>query len=337
MLYDLVALARGKGAEAITGLELADVKLDLRLPEDRALVDRLSAIVRGGGDMPVPRLVVKGRNVAATVSVEGQGRCGFVAKELGISTVEAEPTVSLDGRFSYEVAGAGLVSGPLSLSGSISRDFGKARLALALAASSSDFSLAMQRFELVYGNGELSLTKVKDRAPLDASIRINLEGGESSVSLRMDGYALSRSLRVSGRLAEFGPWLDIPYTGSLALRTPNSDLSKLSYDASLSGSLPAELFHGGRGRVLASLSVNGDAESATVRTAKIARGSEFLEYKGSLRFRDLAPDGVLDLRLELGTRDSRWPRRCAWSAIVAHMPSWPIKRRSVPPPSGTLP
>ena len=114
------------------------------------------------------------------------------------------------------------MTGPLSLSGSLSPDFKKARLAISVAADSSDLSLSIQRFALVYGDGVLSLTKVKDRAPLDAALRMDFRGGESSVALLLDGYAPSRSLRLAGRFASLEPWLEIPYSGSLP-KAPSFD------------------------------------------------------------------------------------------------------------------
>jgi translocation and assembly module TamB len=302
VLYNLVAVIRGKGSESITGLELADVTLDLRLPEDDAQLARLSALlVGGGGGGYMPKLVVSGKNVAATVTLAGKGSASFIAREIGLSTFENEPVVTLDGRFSLEPAGDGMgaISGPLSLSGSISRDLRRARLGLSIAADSRDFSLSTQRFELVYGNDELALTKVKDRAPIDAAVRINFAGGESSASFKLDGYALSRSLRVAARYASLKPWLDIPYKGSLFLKAPGIDFSKLSYETALSGSLPARLFRGGGSSARAVLVVRGDANSASIEKARVERGSDFIEYSGIFRFRDLAPDGLLDLRLPL--------------------------------------
>jgi translocation and assembly module TamB len=301
VLYNLVAILRGKGAEAITGLELADVTLDLHLPEDSALLSRLSSLFAGGGGGSIPRIVISGKNVAATVSLEGKGSASFVVRELGLSTLEEEPVVTLDGRFSLEPSGFGLgaITGPLSLSGSIARDFRKARLGLSVAADSRDFSLSTQRFELVYGDGELALTKVKDRAPLDAALRISFAGGESSASFKLDGYAPSRSLRVASRYASLMPWLDIPYRGTLNLKAPGLEFSKMSYEAALSGSLPARLLRGNASSFRAELAAHGDVDSASIEKARIERGSDYVEYAGTFRFRDLSPDGVLDLRLSL--------------------------------------
>jgi hypothetical protein len=300
VLYDLVAVMRGKGSDAVTGLQLSDVTLDIRLPEDKVMLDRLSSLFSGGGGGQVPKIVISGKNVAASISLDGKGKASFVARELALSTREDEPVVKLNGRFSVEPAGSGLgaITGPLNLAGSISRDFRKARLSLSIAADSRDFSLSTQRFELVYGAGELALTKVKDRAPLDAAVRINFAGGESSASFKMDGYALSRSLRVSGLYASLAPWLDIPYKGSLSLKAPGVDMSKLAYEASLTGYLPARLFQG-VGSTRAQLIVHGDAYSASIEKARLERGSSYAEYTGSIRFRDLAPDGVLELNLSL--------------------------------------
>jgi hypothetical protein len=308
LLYNLAAILRGRSSEAITGLELADVSVDLRLPEDQAMLERISSAFSGGGSSGgsgksggQPRIVISGKNVSATVTVEGVGSASLVAREAGLSTYEEEPVVTFDGRFSLDRSGGGPrpITGPLSLSGSFSRDFTKARADLSIAAESSDFTVATQRFELVYENETLAVTKVKDRAPLDASMRISFAGGESTASFKLDGFAPSRIFQASGRYARLRPWLAIPYRGSLVFSASALDPAKLRYAANISGSLPASPWGGDSKGASAELKVEGDGEAARIEKASVARGSDSLEYAGTIRFRDLAPDGVLDLKLAL--------------------------------------
>jgi len=295
--YDFFALACGKGS-VLSGLDLSDVNIDLRLPEDEALLGRLSSLFSGGGG-PMPKIVVSGENVTANISAEGLGAASFVARNIGFSTVEEEPSVVLEGRFSLTPTNTriGQISGPLSVSGSLARDFKRARVDLSAAAESRDFSLKTQRFELVYGDDELVLTKIKDRSPLDAVVRLSFAGKESSISFKMDGYTPSRSLRLMGGYASFESWFELPYTGSLTLKAPGLNLSAFSYEADLSGSLPGRLIPGGGGSsARASIAFKGDGRSLSVNRLRIERGDEFLSYAGSFRFADLAPDGVVDLR-----------------------------------------
>jgi translocation and assembly module TamB len=302
VLYDLVAVLRGKGSEAITGLELEDVALDLRFPEDRALWDRFNALVGGGeGGAALPKMVVSGRNVVAAVGIEGLGTLSFDAREVSVSTAKDEPAISLDGRFSFADSGGALgpISGPLSLSGSISKDLRKARAELSVAALSREVSLSTQRFELVYDEGKLDLTKVKDRAPLDAEIRLDFGGGDSAVSLRLDGYAPAECLKLSGRYSSFMRWLEIPYKGSIDLAAPGFDASRLKYDISLAGSLPARIFAADSPALRAEIAAKGDGRSVTVSKAQAEWGANVLSYSGSFRFSDLSPDGKLDLDLSL--------------------------------------
>jgi len=299
-LYDILAILRGRGSEAFMGLELEDVTIDIRLPEDRNLIDRLTALFGGEeGTAALPKMIVSGKNVVARLSIEGRGTASFEARKVSLSTLQDEPSISLNGKFSIDGARAGLgaISGPLILSGSVSRDFKKARLNLSVAADSRDFSLSTQRFELVYGDEALSLTKVKDRAPLDAAIRVDFGGGESSVSLRLDGFTPSRGLRLAGRYASLESWLEMPYTGSLTLKAPGLDLARIGYEARLSGVLPPRLFLKNRPAARAELAVHGDMKSIEIEKARVELGGERLEYAGSLRFADLSPDGLLDVNL----------------------------------------
>ena len=304
VLYDIVAILRGDRSGALNGLALEDVTLDIHLPQDKAVFDRLGTLFgagAGGAGGTLPKIAVSGKNVSITLAVDGVGTASFDARDAGFSTFKEEPAISLDGRYSLDLAGTGLgpVSGPLSLSGSLSRNFSKARLGLSVAADAREFSISTQRFELVYGDGKLALTKVRDRAPLDADIRVDFGGGESSVTLRLDDFALSRILRLSGRFASLKPWLEVPYRGSLAVRAPGFDLARVSYDLMLSGSLPEAVLPAGGQPISAEIAAQGDARSVSIGKARLERGADSLEYSGMFSFKDLSPDGVLDLRFSL--------------------------------------
>ena len=296
--YDLLALVRGWGS-VISGLDLSDVNIDVRLPDDQALLDRLSSFFVDESGVQIPKITVSGKNVTASLSAQGLGMASFVAREVGFSTAEEEPSVVLNGRFSLMSADTaiGRISGPLSVSGFLSRDFKKARLDLSAAAESRDLSLSTQRFELVYGDRELVLTKVKDRSPLDAVVHLSFAGNESSVSLKMDGYKPSRSLRLLGSYAAFERWFELPYTGSLTLKAPGLNFSAISYEAKVSSSLPGRFIPGGSATsARANIALRGDDRSLYIDRFRIERADEFLSYTGGFRFADLSPDGVVDFR-----------------------------------------
>jgi translocation and assembly module TamB len=296
--YNILAILGGKSSEAINGVDLADVTLDLRLPEDAALLARLSELLSGGGGS-LPRIAVSGKNVTATIEVAGKLSASFTAREVGVSTLEAEPVLTLDGRFSIDPYdfGLGAITGPLFISGSFSRGFDEARFAVSIAAESREAVISPQRFELAYGGGALSLTKVQDRSPLDAALRLDLASGDASASLKMDGYVPSRMVKFTGRYAALMSWLNIPYTGSLTLKAPGRDLSRISYEAKLSGLVPASLIGRGEAPARAELEARGDASSVSIKRAAFALGGERVAYSGSFRFADLAPDGLLELKL----------------------------------------
>ena len=303
VLYDVLAILRGKGSEAFWGLDLQDVTINLSLPEDKAMMDSVVTLFGGGqgASAVFPKLSISGKNVSANLAVEGSGTASFEARTLSFSTANGEPTISLDGNFEVEspIIGPGSISGPLDVSGSLARDFKSARFALSLAADGRDFSLSTQRFELVYGNEVLALTKVKDRAPLDASIRMDFNGGESSIALMLDGFIPSKSLRLSGRYASLEPWLELPYKGSLVLKAPGFDPARIAYEAKLSGYLPSSFLPGDRPNARAEIDARGDMESMKIERAHVAIGRDSFDYAGSFRFADLSPDGNLTISLSL--------------------------------------
>ena len=140
---------------------------------------------------------------------------------------------------------------------------------------------------------------MKDRAPLDAAVILDFVGGESSLTLNLDGYSPSKILRLSGRYTSIKPWLDIPYAGSITVRAPAFDPSRLAYELKLSGALPPGIFRGDRPAALAEITARGDVKSISVDKARVQLGSDSFGYSGTFRFADLSPDGVLDVRLSL--------------------------------------
>ena len=107
--YDIVALLQGRKSEVLTGLELEDVTLDLRLPEDQAVLDRLAGLGGGGVEgKSLPKITVSGKNVSARLAIEGLGQASIEASEVGFSTSKNDPAVSLEGRFSLQPASGDL-------------------------------------------------------------------------------------------------------------------------------------------------------------------------------------------------------------------------------------
>jgi translocation and assembly module TamB len=302
--YNMLALLTGDASRAVTGLGLEGARLDLRLPDDRALVDRLSRLLSGKGGGPTPRIVVTGRDVEVGVEMSGIGRADFTASDLRFSTMEEEVGLSLDGKFSIRGEGASSreISGPVGVSGSLSRDFSRARLGLSIAAASEGLSIATQRFELVYADGSMSLTKIKDKAPIDAELRYDIASRDLSVSIRMEGFAPSSSLRLGKGYEAVEPWLAIPYRGTISLEVPGGDIRAVAYEARVSGSLPSMLFPRGSGiggPAEAELEAKGDYSSASIELARLDSPGLTLEYRGAFRFADLSPDGTLYAKVAL--------------------------------------
>jgi len=302
--YNIFALFSEDVSRAIVGLGLEGVTMDLRLPEDKEIVDRLSKLFSGKGGGPTPRMTITGRGVEASVTLDGAGTAAFAASDLRFSNVGEAVELSLDGEFSVrsEAKGSQEISGPVKIAGSLTNDFSRARLGLSVAAASGDFSLSTQRFELVYADGAVTLTKVKDKAPVDAEVKYDIASGDLAASIRMEGFAPSGSVRLGKGFDGLEPWLSIPYYGSISLRAPGGDLSALSYEARVSGSLPKGVLPRGaegKGPMDAELAAKGDYSAVSIEYARLDSPGLRLEYRGDFRFADLSPEGTLDARLVL--------------------------------------
>jgi translocation and assembly module TamB len=302
--YDILALLSGDASRAVTGLGLEGAKLDLRLPEDQAIIDRLSKLFSGSGGGPTPRIVITGRNLEAEVALSGVGDASLSASDLRFSTAGEEVDLTLQGTFAARGAGASPaeIRGPVAVNGSLSKDFSMARLGLSVAAGSRDFDVSTQRFELVYADGSLTLTKVKDKAPVDAELRYDLRSRDISAEMRMEGFTPSSSVRLGEGFANLAPWLSIPYRGTISLRAPGGDVKALEYEARIAGSLPSSLLSrkaGFDGPAEAELSAKGDHASVAIELARLQTPGMTLEYRGGFRFAGLSPDGTLHAKAAL--------------------------------------
>ena len=299
LYYDLGALAKGDVVGAVKALRIEDASLDLDVAADRELLGRLARLVSGGpeGGSAV-RLSISGRDIAIKVSDPRLGSAALSAREVTFEPRGEESEIGLSGDFRIDqrLADLGSIRGPLTVQGSLSRDFSRARLELGLAARGRDFELRTQRFEATYGEGRVDLRKVKDEAPLDAELGLDLRDGSLSAELTMEDYAPERSFRATGRYEALRPWLSTPYSGRLSLVAPGGDTSRLTYEARLSGSLPPGILPR---RVGADIAAKGDLWRIEVERARVVDGADSFEYSGSFRFADLAPDGTLGLELSL--------------------------------------
>ncbi|HET7838148.1 MAG TPA: hypothetical protein VFL04_00210, partial [Rectinemataceae bacterium] len=301
--YNLWSVISRRGPEAISEIRLEGASIDLQLPADRAMLEDLARRLGITEAAALPPILITGRDVGLRVAIEGSGSYEIKADSLSYSTRGAEIAVQAKGRAVADTRGlAGRVEGQVELSGMLAKDFERARFSLSVSASSPDFQLSTQRFELVYAGGVAELLKVRDKAPLDASLRYDLRDGSLTASLRLDNYPLRRSIRLSGALAALRPWLESPYSGNLGFSLPGGDVSRISYDIDLDGTLPPNILPR---RYRTSLLAHGDSRSIIVERARLEEGDQAFEYRGSLQFRDLAPDGELEVRFSL--LDGRLP------------------------------
>jgi hypothetical protein len=307
--YDFFALITGNTARAVTGLGLVDVSMNLRIPQDLPLIRRLSALFSGESGGPMPKIRITGESVDASIAVDGVGFGAIEAESLSFSTLEDDVEISLDGRIAVQTEGrqAMDVSGPMTVSGRISNEFDRARLRVSLAAESRDFSLSTQRFELFYADGCLTLTKIKDKAPIDAEIQYYPASGDLNAAVRMEGFVPSKSISLGKNFEGLRPWLSIPYSGTLSLKVPKGDFGRLWYGADVSGSLPEGFLAKSSAdtRLDAEIKAQGTWSSIAIERARIESADLKLEYRGDVRFADLSINGTADL--EVGLLDGRLP------------------------------
>ena len=300
--YDIFAILKGQSYNALKTIDLQNATANVELPRDTALLQLLATYVFPPPGTPMPRFRIVGRSLALHINEETLGALAISARDFNYSSVGATTEISLSGSYVVSPRGGSVknIEGPLDVSGSLASDVSMARMQIAVAGRSSDFDFSTQRFELVYSGGVAELRKVRDMAPLDASVSFDTRDMSLTASLRVDGFVPERAVRLHGALAAVSPWLKAPYSGSVSFNLPSGDLSHARYAVNLDTTLPESLLPGSY-RV--AISASGDLQSAQVAYLRLGDRYGSIEYRGAFDFKDLAPDGnvTVALSLERGT------------------------------------
>lgn len=292
LYYDIWALLSGGKRRLVSELRLEGVKIDLD-SEDLSLLSSLSRRLSGGRKSHLPDFAISGSDLSLELEDAVPGGLLVALDSFRLSGGGSEAEADLKGRLRFHRAGA---LGPLEIacgaSGAIARNFSAGRLALSVGAEAADFSLATQRFDFSFDSGGAELRKVADKAPLDAELRYVASSGLVSARVDLEAFRPRQSFRARKGLASIEPWLSLPYTGKLSLSTPLADLSRLRYEVELEAGLSSSSLKGMRS---AAIKASGDAQGAEIGYARLVAEIGEAEYSGSLRFRDLAPNGLLKL------------------------------------------
>jgi hypothetical protein len=293
LYYDIGALLSKKSQGIVSELRLEGVKIDLDAG-DLALLSTLSKRLSKGGKSHLPEFAISGSDLSLELEDAIPGGLSVSLESFRLSGGGSDAEADLKGRVAiHRALNAAPLEIPFGASGSLARDLSAGRLALSLAALSSSFALATQRFDFAFNKAGAELRKIADKAPLDADFRWDAATGLLSASLDMEGFEPRRSFEAKGPLASIEPWLSLPYTGRLALSSSLSDLSRLRYEVELSAGLSSSSLKGLR---RAELRASGDALGVRIAYAGLEGEVGQAEYSGSLRFRDWAPDGLLSIR-----------------------------------------
>ena len=196
----------------------------------------------------------------------------------------------------------GQIDVDLGVNGQVSAVLDAARLRVNVAARGRDFELLKQDFDLSLSNGFFEVRKARDSAPVDLYGRYEIDPGVASVLLHCENFRMDSLFRASGKLSFLEPWFRQGWSGTLSLRLPKFDFSRLSYDVDLAGILP-ETVRSGAWKIR--VSAFGSIDEIEVRESEAEGPEGYFSYTGALRDRDLAIHGYLVARASL--LDGRLP------------------------------
>jgi translocation and assembly module TamB len=228
-----------------------------------------------------------------------------------------ELRASCDGRLSMR--GMEDVSGGITVSGRAAADFRTARIIVETSVDSADFSMTPQTFSLSKRGSLISVRKVEDAAPIDASGEIDFESGKYTVECAFESLRPAAFGSFKGRLSGFSKWLSAVGTGGASLSGSLKD-GTIEYAVKGVFLAPKSLLPEGSSIVL---DANGDGKSLAIRTARLQGPDGAIEFSGMLALPGMTPDGIasLDWNIKGEPLKGRFEIRTADGSISANSES----------------
>ncbi|MCE1195654.1 hypothetical protein LWX53_04075, partial [bacterium] len=296
---DLWAAIAGNPAGFLKRVRVTSLKLDLVLPADRSIYEKISAYLAeqakrsGASELPVLDIEVADASIAVDAGLDGAFTSSIPS--LGISTapqrIEAAASSLLLFASAPSLAGKELFLQVSSLKASSDAALSTVSIAAALSGRYGEYSIADLPVAAVLKGGTIEASARSDKG-LSVAAKYDLGAAALSGELRLKEYRPETDLRgLSGTLAELGA---LRYGGALKFRYESG---RLGYEGALTASGSAGQKVGGLevGGATAQVSGSGDASGLSAVSVSGTLGGYEAGYSGKLGYEGLSMDGSLRL------------------------------------------
>ena len=294
---DLWAAIFGKSQEIIKQVSLTGLAVDLELPADLAIYDRITEYLAGQPAGALPHLSIDIANASIAINDGARGRYSSSISSLQFSTISGSMDIISPSMLFFaslpSMETQELFLQVSMLKSSLSADFNDISASAGLSGRFGGLSISEQPVE-VHKVGAALEGLLKNGRGLDGMVRYELTGGALSGDVKLAGYEPGGDVSgLEGIWKELG---GLKYSGGVKF---GYGKGKLGYE----GSVKVE---GGAGQTVQGLSVEGatlevsgvgDEKGMSQMRVKGVVGGYEVGYEGTMGYEGMSVGGVVSLAM----------------------------------------
>jgi hypothetical protein len=189
-----------------------------------------------------------------------------------------------------QLRGIEQINTSIRLSGEVSSIFDRGNLQVSFDDFQTNlFSLEEQNFLVLYENRRIDVQKIKDKAPIDISLSLDLAEKWAELSLLTENFVPNRYITLREDYPSVTPWLDSTVSGELS-GTYFWEKNAVEYSADVLVYAENEVLPL---PATAKLKAEGNEEGADIELAEVSTKNGELAYTGRVEFPSFFPRGVL--------------------------------------------
>jgi translocation and assembly module TamB len=299
--YNIWYLFRDKRPlDAVKAVQLSNSQFSIDQDRDRELLQLLKQLGSSRGET-LPKLRVSGANISLRYT---SGASSLTLSKLffDISSRADTYTLSIRSLVEYTSRSSGTrLQSRVRLGGRLERRWRWSDLSVRVYSLSTDLlSLTRQTFQVTHKEDLLTITKIRDRSPLDIQFLFDFKSRELRGEFKSENYRPANALAFTGRLEPYSFMLNSALSGNGNF-VYHSNSGKLDYSLDLDGaykdsSIPLEM------RVATHLW--GDERICYFEPLVVRSNRGSVEFSGNILIENFFPAGALEL-INIRSRDGR--------------------------------
>ncbi len=290
--YSFFDIVRGEILDSLKEIRIIKSAFNFNYEEDRDLINMIKTISSSGKTPPdFPDIKISGRNIKLTLSNGGQS---LTIKKLffNISHRNKSLDYKIKGNLSISPEKLSILEGRTDflLSGSLNDNFDDISTRIVLKSLENNyFAIDRLSLKVSYRNGLVRIRKIEDDRPLDINIGYLTGSKDIDLNIVSENFIPLEHFRAKSIDPSVIQWLSSSFSGNFELKY-STETGKAEYSANLKAAvnninIPIPVF----------IDTSFTGSNYTVKFSKLrVSGDEgYLQYKGSVNFRDLSLSGDL--------------------------------------------